>query len=85
VTWQVFVRGAAESDLEKLSEAEKSPLVSEMVRLGRAWSSVRDAPRCLGVEMFDDHLAGGFRIIYVVDHEDERILVVRIRKASPSG
>jgi hypothetical protein len=27
VTWQVFVRGAAESDLEKLSEAETSTLL----------------------------------------------------------
>ncbi len=84
MTWQVFVRGAAESDLEKLSEAEKSTLVSDMF----AW--VEHGPPCetrrdvLGVEMFDDHLAAGFRITYVVDHEDERILVVRIRKASPS-
>ncbi len=43
----------------------------------------RETPRnVLSVEMFDDHLAGGFRITYVVDQENERILVVRIRKES---
>ncbi len=34
----------------------------------------------LGVEMFDDDVPAEFRITYVVDDANERILVVRIRK-----
>jgi len=81
VTWQIFVRAAAESDLERLSAIEQSTLASEMftwVDDGPPRQSPRDV---LGVGMFDDDVPGGFRITYVVDEEHERILVVRIRKA----
>jgi mRNA-degrading endonuclease RelE of RelBE toxin-antitoxin system len=35
--------------------------------------------------MFDDTVAGAFRVTYVVDSEHERVFVVRIRKALRSG
>lgn len=80
MTWQVFVRAAAESDFESLSGSEQQNLASEMF----AWveqGPPRQTPRdVLGVEMFDDQVRG-FRVTYVVDDEHERIVVVRIRKA----
>jgi len=39
----------------------------------------------LGVEMFDDRVPGGFRITYVLDEGNERILVARIRKGTSTG
>ena len=81
MTWQVFVRAAAESDLEKLSDGDRNTVTSEMfawVEAGPPRSTPRDV---LGVRMFDDQLLGGFRVTYVIDEEHERILVVRIRKA----
>jgi mRNA-degrading endonuclease RelE of RelBE toxin-antitoxin system len=81
VTWQVFVRAAAESDLEKLSDGDRNAVTSQMF----AWVEVgppRLTPRdVLGVGMFDDQLPGSFRVTYVVDEDHERILVVRIRKS----
>ncbi len=81
MTWQVFVRSAAESDLEKLSDAERRDLASEMFSWVDHGPPRRTPRNVLGVEMFDDHVPGGFRVTYVVDEEHERILVVRIRKA----
>lgn len=81
MTWQVFVRAAAESDLEKLSDGDRNAVTSQMF----AWVEVgppRLTPRdVMGVRMFDDQLTGGFRVTYVVDEDLERILVVRIRKS----
>ena len=81
MTWQVFVRATAESDLESLSVDDQQALASEMF----AWvdnGPPRRTPRdVLGVGMFDDHVPGGFRVTYVVDDQHHRILVVRIRKA----
>jgi mRNA-degrading endonuclease RelE of RelBE toxin-antitoxin system len=85
VTWQIFVRAAAESDLDRLSKDEQNFVTSRMfewVENGRLRQEPRDV---LGVEMFDDQVAGGFRITYVVDEENERILVVRIRKGTSTG
>ncbi|MDQ6727486.1 MAG: hypothetical protein M3066_15145 [Actinomycetota bacterium] len=82
MTWQVFVRAAAESDLEKLSEGDRDAVASEMfawVEAGPPRSIPRDV---MGVGMFDDKLRGGFRVTYVVDEDHERILVVRIRKST---
>jgi mRNA-degrading endonuclease RelE of RelBE toxin-antitoxin system len=85
VTWQIFVRAAAESDLESLSGDDQQNLTSEIF----AWvdhGPPRQTPRdVLGVTMFDDTVAGAFRVTYVVDSEHERVFVVRIRKALHSG
>ncbi len=81
MTWQVFVRGAAESELDKLSVADQGALAAEMftwVEHGPPRRMERDV---LGVRMFDDDVLGGFGVTYVVDEAHERILVVRIRKA----
>ena len=84
MTWQVFVRAAAESDLENLSDGEQQTLVSEMF----AWvhqGPPRQTPRnVLGVEMFDDQVGADLQVTYVIDANHERILVVRIRKARRS-
>lgn len=81
MTWQIFVRAAAESDLESLSAADQQTVASEMF----AWveqGPPRQTPRAvLGVPMFDDTVASGFRVTYVVDDEQSRVFVIRIRKA----
>jgi mRNA-degrading endonuclease RelE of RelBE toxin-antitoxin system len=85
VTWQVFVRAAAESDLDRLSPDEQNVVTSgmfEWVENGPPRQTPRDV---IGVEMFDDRVPGGFRITYVVDEENERILIVRIRKGTSTG
>jgi mRNA-degrading endonuclease RelE of RelBE toxin-antitoxin system len=89
VTWQVFVRAAAESDLDRLTKDEQNVVTSAMfdwVENGPPRQTPRDV---LGVEMFDDRVSGGFRITYVVEDLNERILVVRIRRgtstAEPNG
>lgn len=81
MTWQIFVRAAAESDLESLSDGDQQSLASEMfawVEQGPPRQTARDV---LGVTMFDDTVADAFRVTYVVDDEHERVFVVRIRKA----
>lgn len=81
MTWQIFVRAAAESDLESLVESDQRTLASEMfawVDQGPPRQTLRDV---LGVAMFDDTVAGGFRVIYVVDDEHRRVFVVRIRRS----
>jgi mRNA-degrading endonuclease RelE of RelBE toxin-antitoxin system len=81
VTWQIFVRAAAESDLESLTDGDQQTLATEMfswVEQGPPRQTPRDV---LGVPMFDDIVAGGVRVTYVVDDEHERIFVIRIRKA----
>jgi len=35
--------------------------------------------------MFDDRVLGEFRVTYFVDEQNERILVVRIRRATSKG
>ncbi len=82
MTWQIFVRAAAESDLESLSEDDQRTLASEMfawVEQGPPRQVLRDV---LGVAMFDDTIADGFRVTYVVDDEYGRVFVVRIRRVS---
>lgn len=81
MTWQVFVRGAAESDLEKLSDAGQAALAAEMFTWVEQGPPRRTECDVLGVRMFDDDVLGGLGVTYVVDDEHERILVVRIRKA----
>jgi mRNA-degrading endonuclease RelE of RelBE toxin-antitoxin system len=80
VTWRVFVRAAAEVDLEALDAADQLVLSEELFR----WVSVgppRKTPRqVFGVGMFDDDMAGAFRVTYVVDDGEQNILIIRIRK-----
>jgi mRNA-degrading endonuclease RelE of RelBE toxin-antitoxin system len=80
VTWQIFVRSVAESDLERLSEDDQQTLTSALfawVEQGPPRQTLRSV---LGVAMFDDTIADGFRVTYVVDDEHRRVLVVRIQK-----
>lgn len=85
MTWQIFVRAAAESDLDKLGKDEQNfvtAMMFEWVENGPPRQTQRDV---LGVEMFDDRVTGGFRITYVLDEDNQRILVVRIRKGTSTG
>ena len=80
MTWRIFVRSIAESDLESLSGDDQRTLASEMfawVEQGPPRQTLRDV---LGVAMFDDTVADGFRVTYVVDDEHRRVYVVRIRR-----
>lgn len=85
MSWQVLVRAAAESDLDALAETERSAFVSEMFGWTTHGPPRQTSRNVLGVEMFDDRLSSGFRITYVIDDEEQRILVVRIREISPRG
>lgn len=85
MSWQLFVRAAAEADVENLEQAEREALVSELfswVDSGPPRDTRRDV---LGVEMFDDDTPSGFRVTYVVDDDNQRILVVRIRMHPRGG
>ena len=80
MSWQVFVRATAEADLENLNEGDRQTLAFELfswVESGPPQETRRDV---LGVEMFDDSTPSGFRVTYVVDEDNERVLVVRSRK-----
>lgn len=83
MTWRVFVRSAAEADLERLDAPDQQAVSEELF----AWveqDPPRQTPRdVLGVLMFDD-VRGRFRITYVIDDEQEHILLVRILKV-PAG
>lgn len=84
MTWQVFVRADAEDDLDRLDDAEQRLLAEEMfawVGEGPPRGTTRDV---LGVRMFDDDLGERFRVTYVVDEDNRRIFVVRIRKLGPA-
>jgi mRNA-degrading endonuclease RelE of RelBE toxin-antitoxin system len=79
VTWQVFVRADVEDDLDRLDDAEQRLLAEDMfawVADGPPRRTTRDV---LGVRMFDDDLGERFRVTYVVDEDNRRIFVVRIR------
>ncbi|MDP9403503.1 MAG: hypothetical protein M3P85_09245 [Actinomycetota bacterium] len=59
MSWQVFVRAAAEADFEKLDEGDRQTLGSELfswVASGPPRQTRRDL---LGVEMFDDNTRAG--------------------------
>ena len=78
MTWRVFVRGAAESDFERLDPTDQQALSAEQfawVDQGPPRHTGRDV---LGVEMFDD-VVGGHRVVYYVDDDEQSILVVAIR------
>jgi mRNA-degrading endonuclease RelE of RelBE toxin-antitoxin system len=80
VTWRVFVRGAAEADFERLDPSDQQVVSAELftwVDQGPPRQTRRDV---LGVEMFDDVVAGSYRIVYFVDEGQQSILVVTIRR-----
>ena len=83
MTWQVFLRADAESDLDRLDPEEQRLLADAMfgwVADGPPRRTPRDV---LGIRMFDDDVGEGFRVTYVVDEDNQRILVVRVRKRRP--
>lgn len=84
MTWQVFLCADAESDLDRLDDEEQRLLADEMfgwVADGPFRLTARDV---LGVRMFDDNLGERFRVTYVVEEDNRRILIVRIRRWRPA-
>lgn len=84
MSWRVFVRAAAEVDLGALDAADQLALSEELFR----WVNdgpPRQTPReVFAVAMFDDNVAGAFRVTYVVDEGEQNILIIRIRKVPSS-
>jgi mRNA-degrading endonuclease RelE of RelBE toxin-antitoxin system len=81
VSWRVFIRAAAESDLEGLSEADQQAVTTEMFAWVDQGPPLQTRREVLGIEMFDDSLPGGFRITYVTDEQNGQIFVLRILKS----
>lgn len=83
MTWELFVRGAAEADLERLKKADQDALVAELFGWVESGPPRRTPREVFGVAMFDDTCVAGIRVTYVVDEERQRIMVVRIHQPPP--
>ena len=85
MSWHVFVRSAAEADLDALDPTDQLSVSEELFR----WVNdgpPRETPRdVFGVGMFDDDMRAGFRVTYVVVEPQNNILIIRIRKVSPAS
>ena len=82
MTWELFVRGPAEADLERLEKPEQDALVAELFQWVEAGPPRRTPREVVGVAMFDDKLPSGIRVTYVVEAR-LRILIIRIRQPPP--
>ena len=60
MTWQVFLRADAESDLDRLDDEEQRLLADEMFGWVADGPPRRTARDVLGVRMFDDDLGERF-------------------------
>jgi hypothetical protein len=79
VSWRILLNQAA-PDLEKLDEADRTSISSELTEWIEVGPPRRNRRDVAGAELFQDELRCGFEVVYLVDESVPYAAVLRVRR-----
>lgn len=81
MTWRIFITESSESDLDRLSEDERSALAEDLFAWVAAGPPRRTSRWLAGAEVFEDRLPSGLAVTYFVDEREPYVAILRVGRA----
>jgi len=80
--WQIFFSDDADSDLSKLTKTVRNRVIEKLEWLSSNFDSVTPMPLTGSFSGFYKLRIGDWRVIYEIDWEDNKIIVVVVKHRS---